>query len=130
MHPGGREHAVAAAPAEKEAEKSSDEAYIETARCASCNECIQINDKMFVYDGNKQESIGDIKLRYQFSAEMAKAETDARLAALEAFHAAGIGSEAEYQSSRWHGDPLLSRVHHRAKDERARSAPKHPLPGF
>ncbi len=49
-----------AATAEKEAEKSSDEAYIETARCASCNECININDKMFAYDGNKQAYIKDI----------------------------------------------------------------------
>ncbi len=52
--------AVVAAPSEKEVEKSSDEAYIETPRCASCNECIQINDKMFVYDGNKQAFIADI----------------------------------------------------------------------
>ncbi|MFB0936891.1 MAG: hypothetical protein QMB52_14045 [Propionivibrio sp.] len=52
--------AAEAAPAEKEAEKSSDEAYIETARCASCNECININDKMFAYDGNKQAFIKDI----------------------------------------------------------------------
>ena len=55
--------ATAEAPAtttDKEAEKSSDEAYIETPRCASCNECIQINDKMFHYDGNKQAFIADI----------------------------------------------------------------------
>ena len=49
-----------AAP-EKEAEKSSGEAYIETPRCASCNECIQINDKMFAYDGNKQAFIANLK---------------------------------------------------------------------
>ena len=47
-------------PEEKETEKSSDEAYIETARCASCNECININDKMFAYDGNKQAYIKDL----------------------------------------------------------------------
>ena len=47
--------------AEVEAEKSSDEAYIETPRCASCNECIQINNKMFAYDANKQASIANIK---------------------------------------------------------------------
>ncbi len=53
--------AAAEAPVvEAEAEKSSDEAYIETPRCASCNECIQINGKMFIYDGNKQASIADI----------------------------------------------------------------------
>ena len=52
--------AAEAAPAEQAPEKSSDEAYIETPRCASCNECIQINDKMFAYDGNKQAYIKDI----------------------------------------------------------------------
>ena len=50
--------AEAAAPAVEE--KSSDEAYIETPRCASCNECIQVNDKMFAYDGNKQAYIANI----------------------------------------------------------------------
>jgi hypothetical protein len=43
--------------AEAVAERSSDEPYIETARCTSCNECTQINDKMFGYDANKQASI-------------------------------------------------------------------------
>ena len=52
--------AAPAAPEEKEAEKPSDEAYIETPRCASCNECILINDKMFAYDGNKQAYIKDV----------------------------------------------------------------------
>jgi hypothetical protein len=45
------------APAEAVAEKSSDEPYIETPRCTSCNECTQMNDKMFGYDANKQASI-------------------------------------------------------------------------
>jgi uncharacterized Fe-S cluster protein YjdI len=56
--------AAAAAPAAPaavaepaEAERSSDDPYIETARCTSCNECTQINDKMFAYDANKQASI-------------------------------------------------------------------------
>ena len=50
---------AAAAPAAAEAapERSPDEAYIETSRCTSCNECTQINDKMFGYDTNKQASI-------------------------------------------------------------------------
>ena len=39
------------------AEVSSDDPYIETARCTTCNECTQINDKMFGYDANKQASI-------------------------------------------------------------------------
>jgi ferredoxin len=46
-----------AAPAEA---RSSDEAWIETARCPSCNECQTINDKMFAYNDNKQAYIKDI----------------------------------------------------------------------
>ena len=50
--------AAAAAPAaEAEPERSPDEAYIETPRCSTCNECTLINDKMFAYDGNKQAYI-------------------------------------------------------------------------
>jgi ferredoxin len=45
------------APAEAVAERPSDDPYIETARCTTCNECTQINDKMFGYDANKQASI-------------------------------------------------------------------------
>ena len=52
--------AAAGAPAEAEPERSSDEAYIETPRCATCNECTNINNKMFMYDGNKQAYIADI----------------------------------------------------------------------
>ena len=36
------------------------QAYIETARCSTCNECTQINNKMFAYDGNKQAYIADL----------------------------------------------------------------------
>jgi hypothetical protein len=46
-----------AAPAEA---PPSDEAWIETARCPSCNECQTINDKMFAYNENKQAYIKDI----------------------------------------------------------------------
>ncbi|MEK7877380.1 MAG: ferredoxin, partial [Pseudomonadota bacterium] len=49
--------AAATAPAEPEPAPSSDEAYIETARCTTCNECTQINNKMFAYDENKQAHI-------------------------------------------------------------------------
>ncbi len=41
-------------------ERSQGEAYIETARCSTCNECIQFNGKMFAYDGNQQAYIADI----------------------------------------------------------------------
>ncbi|HEX8011364.1 MAG TPA: hypothetical protein VF814_10565 [Casimicrobiaceae bacterium] len=50
-----------AMPATPEAppDKPSDEAYIETARCTSCNECTGINDKMFAYNENKQAYIAN-----------------------------------------------------------------------
>lgn len=38
----------------------SDEAWIETARCPSCGECRNINDRMFGYNDNKQAFIKDI----------------------------------------------------------------------
>ena len=43
--------------AAQERERSSDEPYIETVRCSSCNECIQLNGKMFAYDANQQAYI-------------------------------------------------------------------------
>ncbi|UCH73605.1 MAG: hypothetical protein JSU82_14880 [Rhodospirillales bacterium] len=39
--------------------RAPDEPYIETARCTTCNECTQINNKMFVYNENKQAYIAD-----------------------------------------------------------------------
>jgi ferredoxin len=36
------------------------EAWIETTRCPSCNECQTINDRMFKYNDNKQAYIADI----------------------------------------------------------------------
>ena len=51
--------AAAAAPAEPEAAPSTDDAYIESARCTTCNECTTINNKMFAYDENKQAHIAD-----------------------------------------------------------------------
>jgi ferredoxin len=48
--------AEAAAPAH-----SRDEAWIDTARCPSCNECQLINDRMFGYDERKQAFIKDLK---------------------------------------------------------------------
>jgi hypothetical protein len=52
--------AAASAVAEPEPERSPDEAYIETTRCSTCNECTTLNNKMFAYDGNKQAYIADI----------------------------------------------------------------------
>ena len=55
------------APAPEEAEQAeesapapSDDPYIETSRCTTCDECTQINNRMFVYDDNKQAVIADI----------------------------------------------------------------------
>ncbi len=53
-----------AAPVEPAAavrERNPDEAYIETERCSTCNECTLINDRMFAYNANKQAYIADIK---------------------------------------------------------------------
>lgn len=52
--------AATSASAEEEPQRSPDEAYIETPRCSTCNECTTINNKMFAYDGNKQAYIADI----------------------------------------------------------------------
>ncbi|HET7699345.1 MAG TPA: hypothetical protein VFM06_00590 [Candidatus Limnocylindria bacterium] len=42
------------------AEASPDEPYIETVRCATCNECTNLNPRMFAYDGNRQAYIKDV----------------------------------------------------------------------
>ena len=49
---------VAAAPHASEA-GSSDDPYIETPRCTTCNECTILNDRMFAYDDNRQAFIAD-----------------------------------------------------------------------
>ena len=51
--------AAAAPAAEAAPEPSPDEAYIETARCTTCNECTKINDRMFAYNDNQQAYIKD-----------------------------------------------------------------------
>lgn len=56
--------AAVAAPAvvaEPEApEHPPGEAYIETARCSTCNECVNLNPKMFAYNENKQAYLADV----------------------------------------------------------------------
>jgi hypothetical protein len=47
--------------AAEDAAPSRDDAYIETVRCSTCNECTQINPKMFAYDANRQAYIADLK---------------------------------------------------------------------
>ena len=48
-----------AAPEEPAQERSANEPYIETPRCSTCNECTQINNRMFAYDENQQARIVD-----------------------------------------------------------------------
>jgi ferredoxin len=52
---------VAAAAAEAEPARNPDEPYIETIRCSTCNECTQVNPRMFAYNDNKQAYIADLK---------------------------------------------------------------------
>jgi hypothetical protein len=40
-------------------ESHGDDPYIETARCTTCNECTQLNSKMFAYNADKQAYIAD-----------------------------------------------------------------------
>lgn len=53
--------AATAEPAEAEAPPAidPDEASIETLRCTTCNECTQINNRMFAYNDNMQAFIAD-----------------------------------------------------------------------
>jgi ferredoxin len=61
--------AVAASPAIEpgaqasvaEPARNPDEAYVETVRCSTCNECTQLNPRMFAYNENKQAYLKDVK---------------------------------------------------------------------
>jgi pyruvate-ferredoxin/flavodoxin oxidoreductase len=55
---------VAAAPAAAPADDDDGlamEAYIDTDRCTSCNECTNLNGKMFAYNDSKQAYIKDVR---------------------------------------------------------------------
>jgi ferredoxin len=57
---------VAAAPAAAPAAAADDddlamEPYIETERCTTCNECTNLNGKMFAYNENKQAYFKDVR---------------------------------------------------------------------
>jgi pyruvate-ferredoxin/flavodoxin oxidoreductase len=52
--------AVAAPVAEAEGFMGN-EPYIDTLRCTSCDDCLKINPKVFIYDGEQQAEIGDAK---------------------------------------------------------------------
>ena len=44
----------------KEEAEGFDEPWINTPLCTSCNDCTNINPKLFIYDENKQARIGDL----------------------------------------------------------------------
>jgi len=37
------------------------EPYIDTLRCTSCDDCLKINPKVFIYNDEQQAEIGDAK---------------------------------------------------------------------
>ncbi len=49
-----------ASDAEQVAQADPDTPYIETPRCTTCNECTEINNKMFVYNEDMQAEIADL----------------------------------------------------------------------
>jgi ferredoxin len=55
--------ATAAAPAAvaEEDEGMGMEAYIESARCTSCNECTNLNPRLFSYNESKQAYVKDVR---------------------------------------------------------------------
>jgi hypothetical protein len=53
--------AAAAVPVEAAPARDPAVPWIETARCPSCNECQLVNDKLFLYNANKQAYLGDLK---------------------------------------------------------------------
>jgi pyruvate-ferredoxin/flavodoxin oxidoreductase len=58
---GGSATTTAPAAVEEEEDDSLGmEAWIETARCTSCNECTNLNPRLFAYDANKQAYVKDV----------------------------------------------------------------------
>lgn len=49
------------APPAAEAAEPSEEPYIDTFLCTSCNDCMKVNAQVFGYDANKQAFIADAK---------------------------------------------------------------------
>ncbi|HJN74808.1 MAG TPA: hypothetical protein QGF58_12820 [Myxococcota bacterium] len=43
-----------------EDDDDDEEAWIDSALCTSCNDCLEINPLLFIYDENKQATIGDL----------------------------------------------------------------------
>ncbi|MBT3219384.1 MAG: ferredoxin [Proteobacteria bacterium] len=47
-------------PEAEEDDMAFDEPYIDSMLCTSCNDCLNLNSLLFVYDDNKQAVIGDV----------------------------------------------------------------------
>lgn len=56
----GGAQAAALAAAEEPPARDPDEPFIETPRCTTCDECTDINNRMFRYDENKQAYLADL----------------------------------------------------------------------
>ena len=54
------EAAIDEAPEDAPEEPAGDDAYIETPRCTTCDECTEINNAMFAYDENRQAYIANL----------------------------------------------------------------------
>lgn len=52
---------AATAVAEEEDDEIGNEPYIDTLRCTSCDDCLKINPKVFVYDDEQQAYIADAR---------------------------------------------------------------------
>jgi len=52
---------TAAAEPEEDEDGLAMEPYIETARCTTCNECTNLNNRLFKYNESKQAYIADPK---------------------------------------------------------------------
>jgi ferredoxin len=62
LEPVSQPVSAAAAPAPPAAEPApSEDPYIDSFLCTSCNDCFKINPRVFQYDGNKQAFIADAR---------------------------------------------------------------------
>jgi hypothetical protein len=57
--PAGDDRGEAVEPTAEAPEAELGECFIESILCSSCNDCTKLNNRLFVYDANKQATIGD-----------------------------------------------------------------------
>lgn len=60
VQPATEDEEKPAIPADETAPAASDDPYIDTPRCTTCDECTNKNNRMFAYDDNKQAFIKDL----------------------------------------------------------------------